>query len=209
MSAFVTADLDGLQNYFTSAAPALVNRSARLAINQVADRRALTLAKERILAETAFAPGYLDREDRLGVTRRATDANLRAIITGRHRPTSLASFAAGTPETTRGKPLNIRVNPSRSQTLRQAFLIRLRAGRGPVTAENSNVGLAVRLRPGEVLDNKTEMVPFGKGGLYLLYGPSVDQVFRTVAGDIAPEIGNAVASEFLRQFVRLSKEEGF
>jgi hypothetical protein len=33
-----------------------------------------------------------------------------------------------------------------------------------------------------------------------LYGPSVDQVFRSVAVDIAPVILESLALEFLRQF---------
>jgi hypothetical protein len=37
----------------------------------------------------------------------------------------------------------------------------------------------------------------------LLYGPSVDQVFRTVAVDISPPLLDNLQSEFLRQFQRL------
>jgi len=166
----------------------------------------MTLAKEHILGEVAFPRGYLDDPNRLGVTAKATDQNLRAIITGRNRPTSLARFAYGSPETTRGKPLTIRVSPSNARVLKQAFLIRLRAGRAPI-GENSNVGLAIRLKPGETIEHKSDMVPFG-GGLYLLYGPSVDQVFRDVAAEISPAVADEMASEFLRQFVRLSKEAG-
>ena len=41
--------------------------------------------------------------------------------------------------------------------------------------------------------------------VYLLYGPSVDQVFRSVADDKTPKILSDVTAEFLRQFARLSR----
>jgi hypothetical protein len=81
-----------------------------------------------------------------------------------------------------------------------AFLMRLRAGAG--TADNYNIGLAIRLAPGERIRNKRVMTQVGHN-LYLLYGPSVDQVFRTVADDNAPEIATMVRDEFYRQFARL------
>jgi hypothetical protein len=43
------------------------------------------------------------------------------------------------------------------------------------------------------------MVPLKKGSnVYLLYGPSVDQVFRTVAGEVAPDALNFLEDEFFR-----------
>jgi hypothetical protein len=89
--------------------------------------------------------------------------------------------------------------------LSKAFLVRLRAGQGPVQDGAFNLGLAIRLRKGETISNKVQMVPFG-GGLYLLYGPSVDQVFRGVASENAPLLADAFADEFFRQFVRLAGE---
>ena len=84
----------------------------------------------------------------------------------------------------------------RTKTLRKAFLVNLR---------NGNVGLAVRLKQGETLQNKTYGKPVMLGkNLYLLYGPSVDQVFRTVADDSLPMLGEEVSKEFFRNFARLS-----
>ncbi len=39
----------------------------------------------------------------------------------------------------------------------------------------------------------------------MLYGPSVDQVFRTVKDDMAPGVSAFTDSEFRRQFARLAK----
>ena len=59
-----------------------------------------------------------------------------------------------------------------------------------------------RDRPGETLANKRNVRRMEKG-LYLLYGPSVDQVFRAadgsgVATDKAPVLANQLEREFLR-----------
>lgn len=185
--------------------PEVTRRAARLAINQVAERKALKAAREAIAAQVAFPAGYLTDNNRLSITRRATDDDLTAVITGRQRPTSLARFAPGQAPR-RGADVTVRVKPSAPAVLKRAFLIRLRRGAGPVTDESFNLGLAVRLRAGERIANKVKMAPMkGESGLYLLYGPSVEQVFRTVAADISPSVLEDLATEFLRQSVRLSE----
>jgi hypothetical protein len=40
--------------------------------------------------------------------------------------------------------------------------------------------------------------------VYLLYGPSVDQVFRLVADDRADDLAEMVENQFYRQFARLT-----
>ena len=67
------------------------------------------------------------------------------------------------------------------------------------------MGLAIRLKPGETLDNKTQAATVKLGpNVYLLYGPSVEQVFANVAEARVPEITNQVSNQFFRQFARLS-----
>ena len=80
--------------------------------------------------------------------------------------------------------------------------MRLRAGTADIETK-SNLGLALRLRPGESVLNKRQMVQVS-GNLYLLYGPSVDQVFRSVAEDIAPEATDILEAEFLRLIDRMN-----
>jgi hypothetical protein len=64
------------------------------------------------------------------------------------------------------------------------------------------LGLAVRLKPGEVPNfkrkdgNPLEIFP----NVYLLYGPSVAQAFDLVAKEIAPDVTSELAKEFQRQF---------
>jgi hypothetical protein len=187
---------DALRSYL-DLLPERAQKAASLAINQTADRKGMALIRKNMRDEAAFPSGYLEDPKRLGVTQRAKPSNLEAIIRGRSRPTSLARFASGT-----GRSPSVRVNPGRSKTLSRAFIVKLKAGQGPV-GDNFNLGLAIRLKRDEVIANKRIMAGRGFSGLYLLYGPSVDQVFRTVAASAAPEITEQLLEEFKRQFARL------
>lgn len=179
--------------------PAEADRAAQLAINTVANRSGLKMARDEILNQIAFPKDYLTG-DRLAVKQNAKPGNLEAIIAARYRPTSLARFAPpGTNLGSRAK-IGVRVQVKRgtSVTLKQAWLTRL---------NNGNIGLAVRLKPGQTIGNKTSevrawLVP---GKVALLYGPSVDQVFREVSLKIAAPLGRKVSEEFFRQFTRLTQ----
>lgn len=174
------------------AMPDTVRRFARMAINTTT-RRARTLASRKIREQVAFSATYLsDDNGRLTIVQQATDGNLEARIRGRFRPTSLARFA--TSSSRRG--VRVRVKPERTELMGRAFFMPLRAGTANIETK-SNRGLAIRLRPGEALSNKRKLLKV-TGNLYLLYGPSVDQVFRSVAEEISPETSDMLESEFLR-----------
>jgi hypothetical protein len=50
------------------------------------------------------------------------------------------------------------------------------------------------------------MITTGRlAGVALLYGPSVDQVFRSVAVEISPPLLVNLEVEFLRQFIRMTQ----
>lgn len=177
--------------------PDVAGKAATMAINQVATRGGLKLARSGILDEIAFPKDYLSG-DRLRVSQKATTANPEAVIAARERPTSLARFAAaGTTLGSRARiGVRVQVKKGKSVTLKTAWLVRLNSG---------NIGLAVRVKPGQQIANKTGatrwLVP---DRVALLYGPSVDQVFRSVSEKIAAPVGRMVGEEFLRQFTRLS-----
>lgn len=172
--------------------------SAVRAINKTAERARARSATE-IRQQVAFSAQYLAPSGgRLTVTKQATRADLSSVITGRDRPTSLARFSSG--GATRGAGVRVEVAPGRSRYMKRAFLIKLRAGTGSVESK-FNMGLAIRLRAGETIQNKKKAVKMEKG-LYLLYGPSVAQVFRTVSQDIAPAMAQFLEGEFIRQVGR-------
>lgn len=201
----VTVDADGLSEtirYF-EAVPAVSARAMRLALNTVISRGGMRLAQDAIYDQVEFPRGYL-RGDRLYVSKYASENDLEAAMVGRKRATSLARFASGQPIGTRGG-VRVRVKKGQSVMMRRAWLVRLRRG-ASLTEDNYNVGLALRVNPGESVVGKYSshqswLVP---GSVALLYGPSVDQVFRDVSGDIADPISQMVTDEFFRQFSRLS-----
>lgn len=186
--------LGDLTRYF-EALPDIAEQSAVLAINQVAERDGLAVLRKDMRSQINFPAGYLEG-DRLKLRQKASRSNLEAIIRGRDRATSLARFAAGqNPGNTRRRGVRVTVKAGKTRTLPKAFMVRLK---------NNNLGLAVRLKPGEQLANSQAAVRLAEN-VYLLYGPSVDQVFRGVADDRAPDIANMVSRQFLRQFARLSR----
>lgn len=173
--------------------------AALRALNRVADRTR-TRSADAIRAQVNFPPSYLNpKGGRLVVTQRATSTKLEARIRGRDRPTSLARFASGS---TRG-PVRLEVKPGLSKFVRRAFLIKLRSGNSDINTR-SNLGLAIRLKDGETLQNKRTQVKIARG-LYLLYGPSVNQVFEAVAK--AEAEGREIGDEFEREFFRLLELE--
>jgi hypothetical protein len=171
-----------------------VDRASVLAVNRGA-RDGRALGARQIREEVNYSRGYLSgAEGRLAIAQRATTSNPEAIIRGRDRPTSLARFATSPVRFGRQHGVRVRVATQGSATtLRSGFFIRLR---------NSNVGLAVRLKKGESLIGSQAAKQL-ENGVWLLYGPSVDQVFQGVAADIVDEVGDIAASEFIRQFERL------
>lgn len=192
--------IEGLDETISSLGelPPNIVRATRMAINTTT-RKSRALASRRIRDQVAFTAGYLsDRNGRLSVTKFATDGSLESRIRGQFRPTSLARFATGSSR----RGVRVRVNPGSSKLIARAFFMRLRAGNADIETR-SNQGLAIRLKPGERITNKRNMIQVSSN-LYLLYGPSVDQVFADVAEEITPETTDMLEAEFLRQLNRLN-----
>lgn len=194
MTAYAIANgLKDALSFFESF-PEIAEKAASLAINQVADRDGLSLIRRDAESQVAFPKGYLSRGDRLGVTKKARPGDLSAIIRGRDRATSLARFAAGqTPANTRKGGVRVEITPGKTRLLRKAFLVNLR---------NGNIGLAIRSK--SPLRNSDKAQRLGNN-LYLLYGPSVDQVVKGVYVDRSEELATMVANQFFRQFTRLAR----
>lgn len=205
MSARITAvNLEDLATYLGDR-PDVARKAARIAINDTASRKAVPTFRRAMLEEVNFPPGYINK-DRFAQTKKATDADLSATITARFRPTSLARFAPGQSfeGARRAGGVRVRVNRGGASRIPGAFFVKLRRGRD--TSDGFNVGLAIRLKPGERLRGRRK----GASGvqlapdLYLLYGPSVDQVFRDVSVAESPQVADQLQREFLRQWVRLN-----
>lgn len=177
--------------------PDEVGIAAARAVNRTTER-GRTMASKRIREQVNFPARYLIGSDGKLEMSNAADVNrLERTIIGRFRPTSLARFSSGTPESTRkAGGVKVQVAPGFAKFMRRAFLIRLNAGAERSETKN-NMGLAIRLREGETIRNKRAATTM-KNGLTLLYGPSVDQLLASVAEEIAPEVGELLEQEFLR-----------
>lgn len=206
MSATIIAA--GLREFtsFAASLPDLAVEAAYLAVNDTS-RDSVPLLKREIRKQVAFPAKYLT-SDRLGVRRKANKTTLEAVVSGRDRPTSLARFSPGaTPQNSKGRPLFVTVKPGqqkkfvRNDGRPSAFLVSLR---------NGNTGLAIRLPKGQEPSSAYKPVPLTRGGgkatgAWLLYGPSVDQVLKGVAGDAGQELTEMLERNFLRQFTRLTR----
>lgn len=170
------------------------------AINKITPQ-VRTESAARILRQINFPESYLNLgSKRLFVSRLATRNKPEAAINARRRPTSLARFVTGTLQD-KQVGVSVRVKKGgKTEQLRRAFVLRLNSG----ADTKGNFGLAVRLPKGEELRNRATARRMANG-LYLLYGPSVQQVFldnqgEGVAADMAPVAADKLADEFQRLF---------
>lgn len=192
------AAIDGLVDHI-EAFPRASREAARIALNDVAEGDGLAILRAAVEKQVAFPAGYLN-DERLGITKPARDGDLSVVITGRQRATSLARFARGqSVSSTHRVGVTVMVKPGQTSVLAKSWLVNLKRG----NADGGNIGLAVRLKPGQTLRNKREMGISLDTNVHLLYGPSVDQVFRDVALDETPAILVLVEREYYRQFFRL------
>lgn len=178
--------------------PEKIVRFATMAINKTVDR-ARTLSAERITQQVNFPASYLRGTDsRLAVTKRASSNNLEGVVTGRYRATSLARFVHdNNPAAARKRGgLTIEVKPGKARFVKGAFLVKLRAG-ATKTDTKYNLGVAIRLKQGQRPRNSRAAVQLDHN-VWLLYGPSVQQVFQSVREDVAPEAQDFLVAEFLR-----------
>ena len=177
-----------------------IHLNAVRAINKIADKQRAKAAR-LISGQINLPAQYLSPSSgRLTLAKKATRGDPEARIRARGRPTSLARYLVGNPGI--GKAgVTVAVKPGQASFMRRVFMIRLPAGKS-MDETRFNAGLAIRLRPGERINNKVAQVRMAKN-LYLLYGPSVQQVFLNnrgggVADDISDETAKLVADEFLR-----------
>ena len=200
-------EIEGLEQLYGLAkeigkTPQEISRAASRAVNR-ATTKGRTTAQRQMEAEVAFPSGYLNAgAGRLAVTRQSSPSNLEAVITGRGRSTSLARFSRGSAGPGQNGVV-VQVATGKTQRLKRAFLIRLKAGRSET---RSNLGLAVRLPVGRRPSGAYKPKELGVGsGLWLLYGPSVDQVLKSMVdgksgrAPLRGKILRDLEDEFFRQ----------
>ena len=196
--------LDKLERYLLTH-PERANKALVIALNDGA-KDGMPSLRAAVAEDVNFPPGYVNN-DRLGITSRATPSRLEVVITARQRATSLIRFSRDATFHRKGaaRPQGVSVEVHRGavKKMRNAFPVRLRRG-ASLTSDNFNLGLAMRLKPGETISNKKTAVQLDRN-VVLMYGPSVDQVFRDVAADpaVVDPVLDRIENEFLRQYQRL------
>lgn len=185
--------------------PELDNQVRKLKAAQALNRTAQhgrTKISEDIHDQVNYPAGYLKpNTGRLTVAQMATKGNLEARIRARGAPTSLARFTVGNPKAGARGGVHVMVSPGKARFMKRAFVMKLRSGNSDIETK-ANLGLAMRLRPGETLQNKRYFRRV-ESNLYLLYGPSVNQIFRAndgggVATDRAQYLSEYLEGEFAR-----------
>lgn len=179
-------------------------RVVRMSVNKGADFGRAEAARQ-IGRQLNLPARYISGSNgKLTVTRKATASTLEAKIGARSTPTSLARYATDRdPKASRKRGgVNVAVKPGGARFMPRAFLIKLKSGNSGIDT-NYNLGLAIRLRPGEQIDNKRIRAKRLESNLYVLYGPQVSQAFINangtgVAEDITPDILDKMENEFLR-----------
>lgn len=181
MSLNIEVDVDALAPLADGirAAPDAIVRAQLDGINVVADR-VNQESRRRIVSTVNLSPTYVRDRMRYVKAKRST---MKAGIFARVRPTTLATFGAqqlvqpapkakgdklrGIPAGQKQAGVSVMVKPASRKAMRKAFLVPLRnVGR---------MGVFTRFGP-------------EKKDILHRYGPSVDQVFRNVAGDMEPDI---------------------
>lgn len=185
--------VDGLEDLEVESLKPAIEKAAYRAVNATADRTR-TASADYIYSKLNFPKNYLaPSQKRLLVTKRAKQGDLEAIITGRHRATSLARFVTGGMPGKKGARVSIKRGSS--VDLPNAFLMKLKSGVGVET--KNNLGLAIRTKRGATPDKAYKPVKISET-LWLLYAPSVSQSFRYAAEIESDAAARHLQAEFSR-----------
>jgi len=201
----VNVTIEGLDGVFAGA-DAKMARYAAMALNRVAKSARADMARE-VRRQVNLPASYVSPAGgRLVAVPSATPTHLQSAVRARSRPTSLARYVTSS-RRGKGGGVNVQVAPGRVKFMRGAFLMKLRQGT-VLTDTKHNLGLAIRLRPGQPIRNKKFFKAIG-GGLALLYGPSVQQAIIANAGTgIAKDMSEKFLRDLEREFSRLVSVKG-
>lgn len=177
--------------------------AGRIAVNYAADKFARRssddIQKNLRLGSKAIYNASNQKRSGIRVEKAKLD-NLTAIVSASSEPLPLGKFATNAPRgrIRRGLSPVVAVKPNANVTMAGAFYVRVK---------NGTVLIAVRLKPGDSLRNKTSgrTYPLRKNdpSVVTMYGPSVDQAFKRNIDSFVPQIDNDIRIEFTRQLNRL------
>lgn len=177
------AGIDQIRKIIADQGPALLR-----AVNDTG-RWAHKEAQTRVTKDLNWPGGYINAKT-LGL-KPATDFKVGATIQARTRPSTMTRFALSGQKLRNKNGIRFEVRKGQQKTLKKAFFF---------GGKNMNALVAMREHSYKELPNVTA----GKyvwNGLVFLYGPSVDQVFKTHRdgqGGIASQALDKLEQDFLR-----------
>ena len=170
--------------------------AARMAINDTT-KWALSHVRKDMYSNVRFPSGYLEQGKRLEIGRLASNNLLESTINSRFEPTSLARFAVDS-GSKNGIMVSVKTG-GRAKRIKKGFLWGLKRG----DVRKGNVGLVVRSEGEPEGSYKAKELGDKWPNLWLLYGPSVYQVFRESMDRYAPEVTEYLNARFEHHRTRL------
>jgi len=172
--------------------PQAAAEASKLAVNDTIDFARANIRKA-IVDQIAVPPDAITPA-RFGVTRRATQNKLEAVLSASNQPLGLVRFARG--EKVSGKTgVQVQVKKGGEiRTLKNAFFL-------PTPGAPGSFALAVRAPGG--LSNSRGAYRVKGTDIYLLSGPSPNQLLANIAPKLLTTIQTRLNREFTRQYARL------
>jgi hypothetical protein len=172
--------------------PVAAKQAAVLAVNDTVDWSKTQIKagiKQQVnLPEDSITPA------RFGIRQRATSGRLEAVLSASNAPLGLIRFV--TSARVRGaKNIRVRIKPrGKEQVLDKAFLI-------PTPGAPGAFALAIRAPGGLSKSRAARRIP--GTDIYILSGPSPNQLLGNLAPALVPQIETRLSREWQRQFARL------
>lgn len=192
-----SAGIQGLAT-FVARTPEVAAEAAKLAVGDAAEWGRNLSKREMVSAVNLPADALAGR--RFRISQRPTTANPEAVISADNNPLGLSRFVVGAKAPGTAHPqVRIKVGgATRSFSSPESrgtysFLI-------PTPGGANGVGLAIRTKG--PLKNSSAARKIGRD-LYLLSGPSVNQMFGQLMPTLVPRIEAKLQTEFARQYERL------
>jgi len=193
----IRVSTSGIQSFarFAARFEDTAKQAASIAINDVA-RQERTLAKRQMQAAINVPSSTFEGKN-FAVAQFANPNNLEAVLSAARRPLNLSRFITSRtpkvgPKGRKGIEVSVKRGGSK-RVLEGAFLIP-----GP----SGGVGLAIRSKTPLRNSRAARQI---RPGLYILSGPSVNQMFGRIAPTRERPAAGTLEREFLRQFERLQR----
>ena len=174
--------------------PEMAKQAAKFAVNDT-----IEWAKTRIktgIEQQVAVPKDSITPARFGITRRATSQELEARLSASNQGLGLIRFVTSQ-RIARAKAPTVRVKPGGAAVkLERAFLI-------PTPKAPGSFALAVRAPGGLAKSRAARRIP--GSDVYILSGPSPNQLLANIAPALLPTIQTRLQQEYARQFERLTR----